>query len=297
MKKKTPIKIWLMAGRLKTLPAAIAPVLIGTALAVKDGNHHLLSAFLVMIAALLIQVGTNLVNDYADFKKGSDTDKRVGPLRVTQAGLVSPAKMRRAIYFVFLLVVLFSIFLVLRGGIPILLIGILSILAGVIYTAGPFPLGYKGFGDIFVLIFFGPVAAAGTYYAQALSMNYIPVVAGLGPGFLSVAILAVNNIRDIDEDRISGKNTLIVRLGRTFGKYEYFLSVIISIFIPFFLFLIGAEFNYSFLTILLVPFLVRPYRILNAENDPGAMNYLLGYTGKLLLIYSLIFCSGWMFPL
>jgi 1,4-dihydroxy-2-naphthoate octaprenyltransferase len=131
---------------------------------------------------------------------------------------------------------------------------------------------------------------------QALSISSIPVAAGFGPGLLSVAILAVNNIRDMNEDRISGKNTLIVRFGRTFGKYEYFLSVIIAIFIPFFLFIIGAEVNYSFLTILLLPLLVRPYKILTTENEPGSMNYLLGYTGKLLLIYSLIFCSGWMFP-
>lgn len=297
MKKKIPFKVWIIAGRPKTLPAAIAPVLVGTAMAAKDGNFHFLSAFLVMIAAILIQVGTNFVNDYADFIKGSDTDKRAGPLRVTQAGLVSPAKMRRAIYFVFSLVVLFSLFLVFRGGIPILVIGILSVLAGVTYTAGPFPIGYKGFGDIFVLIFFGPVATAGTYYVQALSINIIPVAAGLGTGLLSVAILAVNNIRDMDEDRISGKNTLIVKFGRTFGKYEYFLSVIIALFVPVFLFLIGTETNYSFLTILLLPLLVRPYRILNAENEPGSMNYLLGYTGKLLLIYAMIFCSGWMFPL
>ncbi|MEN8153157.1 MAG: 1,4-dihydroxy-2-naphthoate polyprenyltransferase [Acidobacteriota bacterium] len=297
MKNRITFKIWLMAARPKTLPAAIAPVLIGTVLAFKDGGFHLLSAILVMAAALLMQVGTNFVNDYADFKKGSDTDRRVGPVRVTQAGLVSPEKMKKAVYFVFSLVILVSLYLVLRGGIPVLVIGILSIISAITYTAGPFPIGYKGFGDIFVLIFFGPVAVAGTYFVQSLSINIIPVIAGLGPGFLSVAILVVNNIRDVDEDKISGKNTLVVRFGIIFGRFEYFISVMIAFTLPFFLFLSGAGTNYSFLTILLTLFLLKPYRALTVENDPASLNALLGYTGKLLLLYSIVFCAGWMFPL
>ena len=207
-------KNWILAIRPKTLPAAAGPVIIGFALAYREGVHHFPSVILAALVALLIQAGTNMVNDYSDFKKGTDTDSRVGPVRVTQAGLISPRRMKIGMLVVLILIILFSIPLVLRGGVPILIIGVLSIISGILYTAGPFPLGYNGLGDIFVLIFFGPVATAGTYYVQTLELSQNSVLAGLGPGLLSVAILTINNLRDYDDDKATGKNTLVVLLGR-----------------------------------------------------------------------------------
>jgi len=201
------IKTWVLAGRPKTLPAALVPVIMGTAMAYGDGVYHIPAALAALLGALLIQIGTNFVNDYADFKKGTDNGERIGPLRVTQAGLVTPTQMKFAIALVFFLTVLAGLYLVYRGGWPVVIIGVLSIVSGALYTAGPYPLGYLGLGDIFVLIFFGPVALAGTYYVQALTINWIVILAGLAPGLLSVAILTVNNLRDIDGDKSREKNT------------------------------------------------------------------------------------------
>ncbi|MCP4229209.1 MAG: 1,4-dihydroxy-2-naphthoate octaprenyltransferase, partial [bacterium] len=179
---------------------------------------------------LLIQVATNFVNDYADFKKGTDDNTRIGPLRVTQAGLVTPTQMKRAIGTVFFITTLIGLYLVYRGGWPVVVIGLLSMISGALYTAGPYPLGYHGLGDIFVLIFFGPVALAGTYYVQALSVDWVIITAGFAPGFLSAAILTVNNLRDMEGDKKSGKKTLAVRFGRNFAMNEYFYSLLAACF-------------------------------------------------------------------
>ena len=173
------IKLWVMASRPKTLPASIAPIVIGSAIAYKNGVFHFLSACFCLLCAVLIQIATNLCNDYFDFKKGADTNDRIGPTRVTQSGLISPYKVKTAFIFVFSLAILASLYLVYRGGWPIVLIGFLSISSGILYTAGPRPLGYIGLGELFVLIFFGPVAVAGTYYVQSLQWDFISVLAGI----------------------------------------------------------------------------------------------------------------------
>jgi len=287
---------WLLAIRPKTLPAAAGPVLIGFALAYREGLHHFPSVFLAALVALLIQAGTNMVNDYSDFKKGTDTDNRVGPLRVTQAGLISPEKMKSGMLVVLLLIVIFSVPLVLRGGVPILIIGVLSIISGIMYTAGPFPLGYNGMGDIFVLIFFGPVATAGTYYVQTLELSLNSVLAGLGPGLLSVAILSINNLRDYDDDKVAGKNTLVVFFGRNFGKAEYLLSVVIAMLIPVIIFLAGERMNYSIMVLPIFIMAIKPLRVIMKNGRGSVMNEMLGYTGKMLLAYSLVFAIGWQYP-
>jgi len=228
----SPRQIWVLAARPKTLAAAVAPVVIGCALAEADGGFHLLSALAALCGAVLIQIGTNFANDYFDYKKGSDTDDRLGPLRVTQAGLVKPSTMKAATALVFALAILIGVYLVWRGGWPIVTIGLLSILFGLLYTAGPYPLGYHGLGEVFVLVFFGPVATAGTYYVQTLDISLPALLIGLSPGLFSVAILTVNNLRDLENDRKAGKRTLAVRYGHRFAVAEYRWSIILACLLP-----------------------------------------------------------------
>ena len=199
------------------------------------------SALMALSAALCIQIGTNLANDYFDFKKGADTADRQGPIRVTQAGLITPHIVLWAALFFFALAALASVYLIHRAGMCILIIAVASIISGIFYTAGPRPLGYLGLGDLFVLIFFGPVAVGGTYFTQALEINWAVIVAGLAPGFLSMAVLAVNNLRDIDTDRRAGKLTLAVRFGRSFAMSEYLFCIIAACLIPFAVFLITDD--------------------------------------------------------
>jgi 1,4-dihydroxy-2-naphthoate octaprenyltransferase len=291
--KLNTIKIWWMALRPKTLPASIIPVIMGIALAKKNHTINFFLVFITLFCAILIQIGTNLVNDYSDFKKGADDDKRIGPLRVTQAGLISESNMKRGIYFVLFLILLSSIFLIIRGGIPILIIGISALLAGYYYTGGSSPYGYLGFGDIFVLIFFGPVSLAGAYYIQTLTVNPLIIFTGLGPGLISVAILTVNNIRDIDNDRRTGKKTLVVRLGRKFGIIEYNISIIIASFIPLIASLLSPTFYAnSKISIIILLLLIHPYKILKTYRDGEKLNEILSFTGKILVIYGIIFILG-----
>jgi len=288
------IKTWVLAGRPKTLPAALVPVIMGTAMAYGDGVYHIPAALAALLGALLIQIGTNFVNDYADFKKGTDNGERIGPLRVTQAGLVTPTQMKFAIALVFFLTVLAGLYLVYRGGWPVVIIGVLSIVSGALYTAGPYPLGYLGLGDIFVLIFFGPVALAGTYYVQALTINWIVILAGLAPGLLSVAILTVNNLRDIDGDTKAGKKTLAVRFGRNFAKNEYFYSILLACLIPVIIFFITGQYKFASLATLTLFFAPKPLKAVFSQTDGPSLNNALAGTGKLLLIYGILFSIGWV---
>ena len=218
MKPRQHLRVLFLAVRPKTLSAAVAPVMIGTTMAYAGGQGNAGAAFAALAGALLIQIGTNFANDYFDYLKGADNEERLGPLRVTQAGLVEPETMFRNFVLTFGLAALVGFYLVYRGGWPIVLIGLLSIASGILYTAGPWPLGYLGLGDIFVLIFFGPVAVCGTFYVQALEVTEIVFYAGLGPGLLATALLVVNNLRDEATDRKAGKRTLAVRFGPAFAR-------------------------------------------------------------------------------
>lgn len=286
--------VWLLAARPKTLPAAAAPVIIGMALAYADNSFHLISALAALLAALLIQIGTNYANDYADYKSGVDKGERLGPLRVTQAGLVSPTAMKRATTIIFLLALLVGIYLVVRGGWPILVIGLLSILFGVLYTSGPYPIGYNGLGEIFVLIFFGPVAVAGTYYVQSLNLSTAAFIAGLAPGLFSVAILDINNLRDIPSDTASGKKTLQVRFGFLFSRYLYAAAMIVACLIPVVLFAVDRKHPYSLVAtvvaLISLPTIISVWK----GRDGRPLNDTLAATGKLLLLYSLLFSIGWI---
>ncbi|MBI2377413.1 MAG: 1,4-dihydroxy-2-naphthoate polyprenyltransferase [Deltaproteobacteria bacterium] len=285
------VSIWVDAARPRTLPAAIAPVLIGLSISAKQGAFDAPVAILTLLAALLIQIGTNLANDYFDFVKGADTSARVGPARATQAGLVTPATMRRAFILVFGLAVSVGAFLLARGGWPIALIGALSVAFGVLYTGGPKPLGYLGLGDLLVLAFFGPVAVAGTAYLQSLSFSKVACVAGLAPGLLSTAILAVNNLRDVDTDRQASKRTVAVRFGTSFVRLEYFACLLGAAIVPFVLsFGFGASFG-VLSTAALVPLGGVLARRVGAESG-AALDPLLGQTGRLLVAYAVAFSVG-----
>ena len=285
---------WILAIRPKTLPAAIAPVVIGTAMAFGDGLFHGPAALMALSAALCIQIGTNLANDYFDFKKGADTSDRKGPIRVTQAGLIKPPVVFWASMVFFALAALSSIYLIHRAGLCILIIAVASIISGIFYTAGPKPLGYLGLGDIFVLFFFGPVAVAGTYFTQALEINWAVVVAGLAPGFLSMAILAVNNLRDIDTDRRAGKLTLAVRFGRSFAMSEYLFCIIAATLIPFAVVLITGDHQGIALASLVGFCAIPSVKAAFTHLDGAGLNRVLGHTGGLLLIYSVVFSIGWL---
>jgi len=268
---------------------------VGTAIALSHGAVHWASALCALLGAVLIQVGANYANDYSDFVKGADTAERVGPTRATQAGLVSPAAMRNAAVLTFALAFLPGAYIVHRGGWPFVVIGVLAILCGVLYTAGPYPLGYVGVADLFVLIFFGPVAVCGTYYLQAHRLPADVIISALGPGLLSVALLTVNNLRDVDEDRRAAKKTLAVRFGRTFARAEYVACLLVAaLAVPVYLLLSTGR-----LLFLLVPLVVLVVAaptivtVLTATGGP-ALNRALAATGRLLLIFSAVFSLAWL---
>lgn len=287
------LNVWIMAARPKTLPAAIAPVIIGTAMAYGDGGWHLSAALAALLGAVFIQIGTNLANDYADFKKGTDTEERLGPTRVTQAGLASPSAVRNAAGFVFALALLMGLYLVMRGGWPIVIIGILSILFGVLYTSGPAPLAYIGIADLFVLIFFGPVAVAGTYYVQTLAFSPVAVIAGLSPGLFSVAILTVNNLRDINSDHAANKRTLAVRFGATYARTQYLLSILIACAIPVWLY-VDYRIPVFSMSAGAVVLLASPLIRIVYTQEGRVLNAVLAGTGRVMLVFAILYSVGWL---
>jgi 1,4-dihydroxy-2-naphthoate octaprenyltransferase len=286
------LSVWFHAARPKTLPAGSAPVIVGTALAFDAGMLHLPSALCALAGSLLIQIGTNLANDYFDHAKGADAPGRLGPVRATQAGLISPRAMLRATAAVFLLACLPGLYIVWRGGWPFIAVGLLSILCGVLYTAGPYPLGYLGLGDLFVLVFFGPVAVGGTYYVQAHALDGGVLLAGLACGLMSVAILTVNNLRDIEQDRFARKMTLAVRFGRTFARAEYATALAVSLFaIPAAL---GARHPFVLLSMLAALQAAPTLKTVLTTTDGPALNDALASTGRVLLVFSILFSIGWI---
>ncbi len=276
----------------------MAPVLVGIGLAVEAGAFHALAAACALAGAVLIQVGTNYANDAEDFVRGADTDARKGPTRATASGAVTARQMRTAAGVAFALAFASGLYLIARGGWPILVLGLASIASGVAYTAGRYALAYTGLADFFVLVFFGPVAVAGTYYVQALSLpGWVPV-AGLGPGFLATAILLANNIRDVDEDRAANKKTLVVRFGRAFGVRLYGVCISGAVVVPASLALVAQQGGDGHIGVLaasvLAAFLGRPLaRTLATTADPAVLNPLLGKTAGLLFLYSVAFALGW----
>jgi 1,4-dihydroxy-2-naphthoate octaprenyltransferase len=287
-------QIWLLASRPKTLWAALSPVVIGGAMALDAGPVHPTAWFAAAMGAILIQIGTNFANDLFDYQKETDTTKRIGPMRVTQAGLVSPHQMKIATIAVFGLAFLVGIYLVYLGGWPIVIIGLASIFCGIIYTAGPFPLGYNGLGDIFVLIFFGPVAAGGTYYVMTSTITPLAILAGIPAGMLATAILAVNNLRDIDTDAAGGKKTLAVRCGRTFTRVEYLVMVLVAALFPVGHYIVTRDHAWAMLAALCLLLAIVPFRRVFTITDGAVLNETLAATGRVMFVYSLLFSIGWL---
>lgn len=298
------IKIWIHSTRPKTLPAAISPVLMGLAMAYADilqgkypySSTNILFALVTLFCAVLIQIGTNFANDYFDFVKGTDNVKRVGPLRATQAGLVTAKEMKAAFIITFGLAAGLGIILVIRGGIPVLVIGIISIFFGIIYTAGPKPLAYIGLGELFVLIFFGPVAVSGTYYLQTLHFSPVTVAAGVSAGLFSTAVLTANNLRDIDTDRQSGRKNLMILFGYNFGVGEYYFCVIMALLVPVIITIATRSAYFSLISLLAVLIEIRSLKTLTSRPRPKPEELIkvLSDTGKALLIFSILFSAGWI---
>lgn len=283
------MRVWAIAARPKTLVATFAPALIALSLALSHGSFKPLLFLMTLLTGLLIQIGTNFTNDYCDFIKGADTNERKGFLRVTQAGLIDPATMRKSILLIFSMALLCGAYLILNGGIAIALLMCLYLLLSVLYTAGPYPLGYLGLGDLLVFAFYGPGACLITYYLQTDTLCWQALFIGLCPGALSTAILVINNIRDIDEDRQANKKTLIVRFGRRFGKIEFALLVLGAFLPPLALY---RSYPFALLTLLALPQAAWIVLSIAKNKDPHALNPLFERMGKLLWLFTLLLFTG-----
>ena len=291
---KQSLKNWTLAIRPKTLPASIAPVFIATAMAFGDGIYHFPTAFMCLFGALAIQIGTNLANDYYDFEKGADTQERIGPVRVTQAGLIPPSSVKLAFIVSFSLSAIACLGLVMRAGWPMAVLGVFAVLSGIFYTAGPRPLGYMGWGDLLAFVFFGPIAVAVTYYVQSFEMNAAVFMAGFAPGLFSVAILTVNNLRDMEGDQRAGKKTLAVRFGRSFALSEYLFCLLTAALIPVFIYMLIQDHLAILTSVLTALAAVATIKTVLTKTDGPSLNAALAATGKLLLIYSILFSAGWI---
>jgi len=283
-----------MAARPRTLPAAIAPVLVGTAAAVQWVGHlPRWGAFVAaLIGSVFIQIGTNLANDYSDAKRGADTADRLGPVRVTSAGLVAPQRVLRATWIAFAVAVAAGIYLTVVAGIVILLIGILSIAAGVLYTGGPRPYGYAGLGEVFVFLFFGLVAVNGSYYVQVEQLDALPLGLSISIGFLATAIIVVNNVRDIETDRRVGKLTSAVRMGRANAVSLYRL-LMLGAFVVLPISLAAGESSWlPLIGLVAAPLAIRPTNTLATRTDGPALNAVLAATGGVLAVFSVLVSAG-----
>ena len=287
------MRIWLMAVRLRTLPAAIAPVLVGTALAHALDDVFRPGAFIAaMLGSILIQIGTNLSNDYSDARRGADAEDRVGPVRVTAGGLVPPKQVLMATYITFALAALCGVYLVAVAGVELLIVGVLSIAAGVLYTGGPRPYGYEGLGEIFVFLFFGVAAVAGSTFAQTESWPVEAFVLAVPVGLLAAAILVVNNVRDIDSDRRAGKRTLAVRLGRDRGRTLYGAMMYGAYLVAPLPWLLGPLSPWLMLSWLTLAPAVMLVRIVRNHADGPTLNEALARTGMLQLAFCLLLSVG-----
>jgi 1,4-dihydroxy-2-naphthoate octaprenyltransferase len=290
-KNLSKFQVWLLASRPKTLPAAVSPVIIGSAVAFAEHSFRFGPALAAFLGALLLQIGANLANDVFDYEKGADQHDRLGPIRVTQAGLLSPKDVKTGMWVTFALAAICGIYMTLVSGWFILLIGLLAILAAIAYTGGPFPYGYKGLGEIFVFIFFGFAAVCGTYYAQTNTISQLAVLSSIPVGLLIVAILVVNNVRDYESDKSANKKTLAVRFGLEWARQE-FVSIVILAFVTVVLLSISdISTPWLLLTWLSLPLVFSTSSsVLNQRGN--ILNKTLASTGQLTLVFSLLYAVG-----
>ena len=286
------IRIWLMAARVRTLPAAIAPVLVGTALAGWENVFHPLRFVAALVGSIFIQVGTNLSNDYSDARRGADAEDRLGPVRVTAGGLVPPNQVLIATYVSFGVAVLAGVYLVVVAGWQLLLVGAASILAGVLYTGGPKPYGYEGLGELFVFLFFGIVAVAGSYFVQVRHLDWKAFALAVPVGLLASAILVVNNYRDSDSDRRAGKRTLAVRLGRPRTRTMFAVIVYLAYLLAPVTWAFGPMTAWMLLAWLTLPLAAEVVRIVRNRTDGPSLNQALAQTGMLQLSFCVLLSAG-----
>jgi 1,4-dihydroxy-2-naphthoate octaprenyltransferase len=286
----------MLAIRPRTLPAAVAPVVVGTGLAISQDSFRLFPALAALSGALLLQIAVNLANDYFDCVKGVDGPGRLGPIRVTESGLISPQRVKAAMIASFGCAVAAGLYLIMVAGWPILAIGLASILAALAYSGGPYPLASHGLGDIFVFIFFGLVAVCGTYYVQALHLTAFAVLAAIPVGLLITSILVVNNLRDIPTDLLAGKRTLAVILGHRGSRIEYLLLLSGAYAMPIGLWLSGSASRWVLLSHVSLPIALPLVRLVWTGKGRD-LNQALAGTARLAFIFSLLLSLGLILPL
>ena len=284
------LRLWLLAARPRTLPAAISPVLVGTALAGSEEVFRALPFVAALVGSVFIQIGTNLSNDYSDARRGADTEDRLGPVRVTAGGLMPPKRVLVGTYVAFGIAVAAGLYLAAVAGWELLVVGAASILAGVLYTGGPRPYGYEGLGELFVFLFFGIVAVAGSYFVQTEELRWEAFALALPVGLLAAAILVVNNIRDIDTDRRAGKRTLVVKLGRERARRLFVAMLAIAFVVP--LLLVPVLSPWTLLALAALPLAPPLVRTVSTRTDGVALNQALAGTGRLLAVFSLLLAVG-----
>jgi 1,4-dihydroxy-2-naphthoate octaprenyltransferase len=284
------LRLWLLAARPRTLPAAVAPVLVGTALAGSEDVFRALPFVAALVGSIFIQIGTNLSNDYSDARRGADTEDRLGPVRVTAGGLMPPRRVLVGTYVAFGIAVAAGLYLAAVAGWQLLVVGAAAILAGVLYTGGPRPYGYEGLGELFVFLFFGIVAVTGSYFVQTEDLRWEAFALAVPIGLLAAAILVVNNVRDIDTDRRAGKRTLAVKLGRARVRRLFTVMVLGAFLVP--PLLVGALSPWVLLTLAALPLVPPLMRTVSTRTDGPALNGALAGTGRLLALFSVLLSGG-----
>jgi 1,4-dihydroxy-2-naphthoate octaprenyltransferase len=288
----SPLKLWIVAARPRTLPAAVAPVLVGTALAASEDVFKPLRFVCALIGSIFIQIGTNLANDYSDARRGADTEDRLGPVRVTAGGLVPPRRVLVWTWVAFGIAVAAGAYLIAVAGWQLLAVGIASIVAGILYTGGPKPYGYEGLGELFVFLFFGVVAVVGSYFVQTEDLRWEAFALSVPVGLLASAILVVNNVRDVETDRRAGKRTLAVRLGRPAARKLFAAMIALAYAAPVVLAVASDLSPFVLLPLLTIPLAIPLIRTVNTRTDGAALNGALAATGKLLAAYSVLLAAG-----
>ena len=287
-----PLRLWALAARPRTLPAAVAPVLVGSSLALAQDEFHPLRFAAALVGSVFIQIGTNLANDYSDARRGADTEDRLGPVRVTAGGLLPPRRVLVGTYVAFGVAVAAGIYLAAVAGWELLVVGALSIAAGVLYTGGPRPYGYAGLGELFVFLFFGVVAVVGSYYVQAEELRWEAFALSLPVGLLAAAILVVNNVRDVDTDRRAGKRTLAVKLGRERARLLFAAALGLGFAAPLLIAAAGGLSWWLALTVLAWVLAPPLLRTVLTRSDGQALNGALAAAGGLLALFSLLLSAG-----
>lgn len=291
VKNITKFDTWILASRPKTLLAAVVPVVTGTSIVSYETKVNFIASAVALLCSVLIQVGTNFVNDLYDYLSGADSDTRKGPTRALASGMLTVKEMKFAIFLVFVVTFILGLYLVYISTWITLLIGLLSIFAGIAYTAGPYPLAYNGLGDVFVFLFFGIIGTVGTYYVQVVDVSALVLWSSIPVGALITNILVVNNYRDIDEDREVGKNTLAVKMGRKFTRYQYLIFMILSYLILFVVYFTYNQRLFVFLPLLTLPLAIKLIRMI-FHYSGNELNKTLELTAKLSAFYGFLFAVG-----